>query len=257
MESAPVWFYGEPVKIRVGARWVDAGTQPAVANGQVRLLLTDPDADTPCWDFDVEKVIPGPTKGLRFFGGEQVEIELLSASVAREADRVEEEVVEAAPTIRPIVPLPPTRPARRCPGCGRELEPDVIGLICACGAKLSPELARELQFAVVLRNDWETLAEFQRRRILGAFSLAKRGRKLTRQIHFEDRYATILVAESPEASTAADVEVLMRVFEELEEGTGKPVGSVVTDGYELTGLWKMLRERHGETRVWRKDEEQQ
>lgn len=247
IESAPVWLYSEPVKIRVGARLLECGVQPAVANGQVRLLLTDPDSDCPAWDFDVEKVIAGPTRGLQFFGGERVEVELLPASVAREVEEVEEEVVAAAPSVQPIAPAPPTLPeksARKCPACGAEIERNKIGMVCFnCAAELPDALAVPLVVGVCLWNKWERLADFQRERISSVFRRVERGRRFTKQINLTDRYLLLIVAETDDASSMAELKGLAELLEKLE------AGAVFNDDYEIREVWRMLKERYG-SNVW-------
>jgi len=85
---------------------------------------------------------------------------------------------------------------------------------------------------------------------------AERGRKISRQVLFDDRYAVILRALAPEASSVEDLDVLRGVFAEFEDGTGRKVGEVITDGYELKMLHKMLREKYSESELWRGDEEE-
>lgn len=258
LNESVTWMYDSPVRIRVGQnKWVECGEQPALLNGEFRILLTEPDSDHPTWDFDVEKLLPiNKDSRYRSIAGEEVEVELLPSSVAKEVDEVERRVIEAAPVVQPIGSgslVPPESPAGRCPACGAELEANVIGVICGCGAELPEQLARQLQFGLVLHDRWSTLADFQKKRILIAFARARRGRRLTRQVSFPNpsRYVTLAIAENAQASSVADVNVLREVLEELGHGLGEPIGGIIDDPFELREMWRLLREEYGEAGVWR------
>ena len=242
IDGSVIWLYQEPVRLRVGERWLAAGTQPALQNGQFRILLTDPDSDEPAWDYDVEKIIGGG-KRLRAFDGEEVEVELLPSGIVRKIEEVKEEVAASAPVVQPIAA--PLREAARpkCPFCGYSLEG--VGLYCfGCGKRLPGELAVSLVFGVALVNTWEELPDHQRGRVSAAFRRVEKGRKFSRQVRLADRYLMVLLAIKDDASNVTDQNVLAEVLDEL--GAGK----VLTDTYEIKMIMKMLKERHGEE-IWR------
>jgi hypothetical protein len=254
LEATSVWLYSEPVRVRIGDKWTEAGTQPALRNGEFRILLTDADSDTPTWDYDVEKILP-PSRDsrMRAFGGQEVEVEILPPNIVRR-EEIGVKVAEAAPTVQPISPASPEAPKmtiRKCPKCGVSQKEDVK--FCdGCGAQLPEFLVRE--FAIVFFDGREKLAEFQDARVNAALVLAERGRKISRQVVFDDRYAVILRASAPEASSVEDLDVLRGVFAEFEDGTGRKYGEVLTDSYELKMLHKMLRDQYSESELWRGNE---
>ena len=173
LEESTIWLYREPVRIRVGEKVWETGTQPALHNGEFRILLTDPDSDMPTWNYDVERFLPlSKDSRYRSLAGEQVEVELLPSTVAREVAEVGRKIVDSAPVVQPMspaAPVPPETPVRKCPACGAELEKDVIGLVCFCGANLPDDLAVSHVFAVALSHTWEQLPDHQRGRISAAF----------------------------------------------------------------------------------------
>jgi len=247
------WLYAEPNRKWDGKRWIDLGIRQVLVAGNAKLILAPRDGQT--WQWDATDIYhAGKNNWAVAIAGQEAEAEFLSSDAAC-METVGKEVVEAAPTVQPIAPASqeaPKTPIRKCPKCGAS-QKEEAKFCDGCGAKLPEFLVRE--FAIVFFDDREKLAEFQDARVNAALVRAERGRKVSRQVLFDDRYAVLLRASAKDASSAADLDTLRAVFAEFEDGTKTKYGEVLTDAYELKTLRKMLLEKYPESELWRGDEE--
>ncbi|MGA2459925.1 MAG: zinc ribbon domain-containing protein [Candidatus Bathyarchaeia archaeon] len=251
-QACSCWLYVEPNRKFIGGKWVENGTRQVMLAGFAKLVLVA--RSDRRWQWDATDIYhAGKNDWVAAIAGQEAEAEFLSSDAAC-METVGKEV-EAAPTVQPIAPVSseaPKTPIRKCAKCGVKLKEDAK--FCdGCGAQLPEFPVRE--FAIVFFDGREKLAEFQDARVNATLVRAERGRKISRQVIFDDRYAVLLRASAKDASSAADLDTLRAVFAEFEAGTKTKYGEVLTDAYELKTLRKMLLEKYPESELWRGDEE--